>query len=271
MDNNVSVLIPLLRSHVYHLLSQGFLYPQASLLELAKQRDEWLAIGAELDELMASGGKARSDDFVILNNVLTVPLSEQVEAVMDALHGVTERHGVRSLQWLREEYEYIFGHVISKDCPPYETNYGKTHIFMQTQQLSDVAAFYRAFYMDVSDDAKERIDHIGIELEFMHFLTYKEAYARQHHGEEQAQICVDAQRKFLKEHLGRWAPLLARLMRRLELRGFYGALAALLENFLAADCRTLGVTPPLFQENDVQVGAFELDNEMCAGCEVAVE
>jgi len=118
---------------------------------------------------------------------------------------------------------------------------------------------------------KERVDHIGIELEFMHFLTYKEAYAHQHHSEEQAQICVDAQQKFLREHLGRWAPVLARMLRRQTRHGVYGALAALLEDFLSVDCGYLGVRPLAVEEKDVQIGAFALDNEACAGCEWAAD
>jgi DMSO reductase family type II enzyme chaperone len=264
MDDNLKVLIPLLRSHVYRLLAQGFLYPQESLMELAQQREKWVAIGEELDELTAPNGASGNGDFVILNNKPRIVLSERVAAVVDALQGM-------ELPALRYEYETLFGHVVSKDCPPYETNYGRAHIFMQAQQLSDIAAFYRAFSMDVSDAVKERVDHIGIELEFMHFLTYKEAYAHQHHGEEQAQICVDAQQKFLREHLGRWAPVLARMMQRQTSHGVYSALAALLEDFLSVDCRTLGVRPLAVEEKDVQIGAFELDNEACAGCELVAD
>lgn len=262
MDDNLKTLLPLLRSHVYRLLAQGFLYPQEPLLGLAQQRDKWVAIGEELEELTAPNGAAGNGDFVILNNKSRVALSERLAAVVDALRGM-------ELPALRHEYESTFGHVVSKDCPPYETNYGRAHIFMQAQQLSDIAAFYRAFFMDVSDTVQERADHIGIELEFMHFLTYKEAYARQHHGEEQGQICVDAQQKFLREHLGRWAPVLARMIRRRTKQGVYSALAALLEDFLAVDCRTLGVRPLAVGEKDVHIGAFELDNEACAGCEWA--
>lgn len=269
MDDNLKVLIPLLRSHVYRLLAQGFLYPQESLIELAQQREKWVAIGAELDELTAPNGASENGDFVILNNKPRIALRQRVAAVVDALHEVQERHNGCSLSALREEYETLFGHVVSKDCPPYETNYGRAHIFMQAQQLSDIAAFYRAFFLEVSDAVKERVDHVGIELEFMHFLTYKEAYAQQHHSAEQAQICVDAQRKFLEEHLGRWAPVLARMMQRQTSHGVYGALAALLEDFLAVDCRHLGVRPLRVEEKDAQIGALELDHEACAGCELA--
>ena len=39
----------------------------------------------------------------------------------------------------------------------------------------------------------ERLDHLSVELEFMHFLTYKES-SRCHDGIDKTEIVVDAQR-----------------------------------------------------------------------------
>src|SRR5262249_45823836 len=44
------------------------------------------------------------------------------------------------------EYDRIFGVVFSKECPPYETEYHTTtDVFFRSQQLADIAGFYRAF------------------------------------------------------------------------------------------------------------------------------
>src|SRR3989304_3385529 len=75
-----------------------------------------------------------------------------------------------SLDALQTQYRQIFGHTISQECPPYETEYGSAHVFQQAQRLSDIAGFYRAFGIEVSARAKERLDHIAVELAFMSFL-----------------------------------------------------------------------------------------------------
>jgi TorA maturation chaperone TorD len=80
---------------------------------------------------------------------------------------------------LQSEYLKIFGNIVGTQCPPYETQYHGAHIFMQAQELADIAGFYRAWGLDLSEQAKERVDHIWVELEFMSYLAFKEAYAAQ--------------------------------------------------------------------------------------------
>lgn len=144
--------------------------------------------------------------------------------------------------WVRE-YVRVFGHTISKECPPYETEYGAPHLFEQTQALADLAGFYRAFGLEVRSGAGERLDHLGIELEFMHVLTYKEAYALEHHTLSRADLCREAQEKFLCEHLGTWIDdFSARLAQRAK-EGPYVAYAATLGRFMAAELTYLAVSP----------------------------
>src|SRR5262245_6292753 len=50
---------------------------------------------------------------------------------------------------LRAEYDRVFGFVIPKECPPYETEYHPpAQSFLRSQQLADIAGFYRAFGLD---------------------------------------------------------------------------------------------------------------------------
>lgn len=203
------------RSDIYRLLAAAFLYPDEALLGV-------------LSRLDTGDGGFEPDGRPALVSCLRPPVS------LDALRG---------------EYLRIFGHVISRECPPYETEYGSAHVFQQSQMLGDIAGFYRAFGLEVSEQAKERLDHIAIELEFMSFLTFKEAYALAHDGEERVSICRDAQRIFLEEHLARWAPLFARRLRRKAAEGFYRDLAAVLETFLSAECGRIGArTCPVHDE-----------------------
>jgi len=92
----------------------------------------------------------------------------------------------------------------------------------------------------------------------MHFLLYKQAYALEEDEDEKAQICVDAQKKFLKEHIGKWVPLFAILFGRKAQEGFYHALSALTKEFLRLEMKLMDVTTEMFQESD-------LNQEMVAG------
>ena len=78
---------------------------------------------------------------------------------------------------LQASYLECFGHTISKECPPYETEYGQAHIFEKSQSLADIAGFYQAFGVDLAPDLNDRLDHISVELEFMQRVSQREVRA----------------------------------------------------------------------------------------------
>jgi len=93
----------------------------------------------------------------------------------------------------------------------------------------------------VDDAAAERHDHLCIELEFMSVLAAKEAYAiQQNLDAEPLAIVRDAQRDFLREHLGRWSPAFGRRLRSAAV-GPLAALGDFLRAFVEADCARAGV------------------------------
>lgn len=143
---------------------------------------------------------------------------------------------------LNDEYHRIFGHHAARDCPVCETEYGAGHVFQQAQQLADIAGFYLAFGLEVADGVGERVDHISLELEFMHVLAFREAYARIHHGAEEVALLRDAQRAFLQDHLGRWVSAFARLVSR-KTEGFYLRLARLAAAYIQSDAASFGLRP----------------------------
>tara|TARA_Y100000031_G_scaffold139559_1_gene166408 strand:+ start:1545 stop:2162 length:618 start_codon:yes stop_codon:yes gene_type:complete len=161
---------------------------------------------------------------------------------------------------LEAQYIRAFGHTIRQDYPAYEMEYGQGHVFMQSQSMAEIAAFYRAFGVEAASG--ERLDHIGTELEFMYFLSYREAYALVSGTEEGATVCRDGQRRFVEKHLSRWAPL---FLRRLErgVEGLYRRLAKVARVWLEMEARELGAHPsPLGEEAlpDVPLQSlFDLD------------
>ena len=117
--------------------------------------------------------------------------------------------------------------------------------------------FLGAFGLKVEPQTHERVDHIRCECEFMAFLARKEAHATQTENESMLGETRKAQRLFLREHIGRFAPALGERLRR-EADGFYHALGQLLRRFVEAECRRFGIEPGadnlvLRESNDLDV------------------
>jgi DMSO reductase family type II enzyme chaperone len=216
----------LARSRIYQLLSAAFLYPDEEFFSLMHQ-DSFTEDLKGCSEFLAEGPKS---------------------GFLEKLEEGEEVFKVISLEELKTEYGRVFGHSICRDYPSYETEYGPRHVFQQTQNLADLAGFYRAFGLEVSQKQGERLDHIAVELEFMGFLAYKEYYASKNHGEDKAQICRDAQEKFLKENLGRWAPIFFKLLKKRVTKGFYYRIGAITDAFLSMEMRLFKVHPQPIEE-----------------------
>ncbi len=154
-----------------------------------------------------------------------------------------------------QAYEQTFGLLVSGPAPLHETEYisGKLS-FQRSHALADIAGFYRAFGVAVPDETPERPDQIVMELEFMARLMELEEQARRHAlycetsqqrqvDLERATVCLEARRRFFTEHLGWWAPGLARLLIEGDSHPFYQAGARFLAALLTAQRALLGVAP----------------------------
>lgn len=208
------------RGAAYRLLSQATMYPREEVLATLREED-------------LSQAQAAAE---ILDETFSTPLAAFAKELQDA-----------SADELQREHARTFTHLLSLDCPPCETVYTAREIFDETAQLSDIAGFFRAFGMELVE--RERPDHIAVELEFMHLLTSKEAYAHLHHGAEKARLCRVAQRKFVEEHLGRWGRQFARQLEARASHRFVVATATLLDAFLADEVAYLRAQPEVLRVN----------------------
>lgn len=138
---------------------------------------------------------------------------------------------------LQAEHRRVFG-LTGSLC--YETEYGLPHEFRQSQELADIAGFYRAFGFVMGGPVRERPDHLAAELEFMHALALKEAYALHNGAVEHAEICAGAQRVFIEGHLGQWIDLFAQSLAHNAHHGPYLALARFAAGFVADEAGRLG-------------------------------
>jgi TorA maturation chaperone TorD len=174
--------------------------------------------------------------------------------------------GSLSMQALQAEYDRVFGLVLSRECPPYETEYdSSSEPFYRAQQLADIAGFYRAFGLQTAQAAPERPDHLALELEFMAFLLWKERMARTAADEqaaEKARVCAEAQRSFFRDHLAWWVPSFAAGLRRKAEQGFYFVVGQVLAALIPLERARLNVAAPRMP---LQPASIERPDEQ-SGC-----
>lgn len=136
----------------------------------------------------------------------------------------------------------LFGHTLRGAVCPYETEYGRRELIQQAHELADLAGFYEAFGLKVSQRQRERPDHIACELEFLAVLSLKEAHALERLDGEMLEVTRMAIAKFLTDHLGRFGRAFAVSLQS-EDRGYYGRAGELLGAFVELECRRYGVEP----------------------------
>jgi DMSO reductase family type II enzyme chaperone len=159
-----------------------------------------------------------------------------------------------------------FGHAARGACPINEIEYSelKADALFQPHRLADLAAFYRAFGLELAPDADERHDHLCLELEFMCVLAAKEAYALEHQLAEELTICREAEKNFLRAHLARWTPAFARRLGQMVAGTPLAAVAAFTEAWIAAECALFNISPGSHELSLRPVD--EAAESLCASC-----
>jgi DMSO reductase family type II enzyme chaperone len=195
------------RSLVYQRLAEGFSFPTPSLAEAVTSRKL-------LDDLLAAASH--------------LPFELSLDAETD---GALSDPSL-NLEDVRQEYLRLFEVGPGKPpCPLYEGS----HRSGRMRIMEEVVRFFEHF--GLRPQPGDQPDHLCAELEFMHYMAFKEAAALSARGETQGLAL--AQRDFLARHLCRWLP---RLRARIEDCGaapLYRAFARLAEGFCWLDLAAL--------------------------------
>jgi DMSO reductase family type II enzyme chaperone len=127
------------------------------------------------------------------------------------------------------EYNRLFevGTMAGPPCPLFGGLYDRDRM----RVMEELIRFYNFFGLGLNQG--QLPDHITVELEFMHYLTYKEAEAGQNGGDQES--FQRAQRDFLDRHLGKWVPLLRQKLIECQPLPFFGGLVAWTEDFLGRE------------------------------------
>jgi len=205
----------------------------------------------------STSASERSRVYSLLATALAYPTDTGIEAISDAIAGAAPAFPEETqpllqelaatipddLATLKRSHQRLFPQIESQETPGYETAYRGDEIFNHTAIMADIAGFYRAFGLEVGGSTRERPDHVTVELEYLAFVSYKEAISADNGESEQADICADAERAFLVDHLGDWGPELGRRLGRHSDHDFFSVVGKLLDWWINRRLDDLGAEP----------------------------
>jgi TorA maturation chaperone TorD len=213
----------LARSVIYRTLSVCFQMPTDTGLREIGAYEGFPVLIAALGRQDEQGGRGLLAPAAARLRTLTVP---NVGALVDT-------------------FFRLFGHTARGLVCACEAEYGPDTGFHQPQQLADISGYYLAFGLRPAAASDIRLDHIACECEFMDFLNRKEAVLAAAGSappdDDTLQVTREAERTFLREHLGRFGRAFAAQVASEDAGGFYGAVATVLRGFIEAECARLGV------------------------------
>ena len=237
-SQNAAVALAGARSAAYGLVASGFRYPDALLLGALGEPARWNGWPKALDGTDADVADAL----------------DRLRRFVGKLRSDTQDASRETLKSLQAAYDSLFGHTVRGQCPPYEMEYGQSEIIQRASELADLGGFYGAFGLELGGD---RPDSVCVECEFMSTLCAKEAYGLGVDDGELLFIVRQAQRDFLRDHLGFWLPAFARRVPHAGVHAFYDALAHLTLCFIAGECRRYDIDlgPALLELRPTDVDA----------------
>lgn len=144
--------------------------------------------------------------------------------------------------WSEDDYQAEFLRLFDvgaggPPCPLYGGLWGGDRM----KVMEEVLRFYRYFGLKTSEERRIPPDHLATELEFLHYLTFREAAAPM---PGVAAPYRQAQVDFLDRQPGRWVPRLAERLAQLDGPPFFAGLVGLTARLLAADREHLGAGAP---------------------------
>lgn len=134
---------------------------------------------------------------------------------------------------LRSQYSSLF--EVGSDGPPVSIR-EDLHRDQPAGLREDIVRFYDYFGYGLQESFAWAPDHLSVELEFMHFLTFKESEELESGRPEADALSFQlAQSDFAERHLCNWVPELAERVYELHPDALYGRIVASLSEFLVKD------------------------------------
>ena len=208
------------RAVIYRFLSRCFSHPDRELIELF--------------------GSARIQEFLQSWRYLDLDAEEAVTRITNWL--VQYPDCETALLELDKEYARLFITAYPKAvAPPYSSVYLDREQQVWGSSTAQVARLYETAGLGMNENFHDIPDHIAAELEFVSYLILEQ---QEHNGNEadKTREMASIERKFLKEHLCKWAPLFLGRVGEYSKIDFYSAIARLTQKFIDYESK-LAQTP----------------------------
>jgi len=201
-ENDSSSQTAAARSRAYQLFQQALAYPEPELCD-------WIRAGSLVEELRACFEAI--DPALCAEDTLWSDLRDA---------GDTDALAI--------EYTRLFDAGASgPPCPLYGGLYGGARM----KTMEEAVRFYNHFGLTLSEEQRELPDHVATQLEFLHYLGYREAEALE--AGTDAGAYQRAQRDFVERHPGSWMPELCRRLDEQDAHRYFRAIFARLADLLA--------------------------------------
>jgi TorA maturation chaperone TorD len=143
-------------------------------------------------------------------NIPDVPaIDSDLSQGLAVIVGAANQNKERLDAWMEElavEYARLF---IGPEAPP-AVPYASVYLSESRSLMTDETVAVRKNYLDaglsVGDLYSMPDDHVGIELEFIYYLTRRIIELSEGEEQERAQKLVELRETFMKEHFSRWTP-----------------------------------------------------------------
>ena len=129
-------------------------------------------------------------------------------------------------------------------APMWESVYFSEKKLIFQEQTLQVREWYARFGLQAERINREPDDHIGLEMLFIAHLASLALQAIEQNDENKLNDILQAQREFLSDHLLRWGPAWAKLVKQHAATDFYRGIAHLTHGALLAITETLEIKMP---------------------------
>lgn len=167
------------------------------------------------------------------------------------------------LEQLKVDFSKLFVGPYKLLAAPYGSVYLDDERKVMGDSTLDVKSRYREAGLDTAANYKDAPDHITAELEFMHYLIFKEIESFASSDIETAIDFIQKQKSFLEDHLMAWVPEFAKSIIESAVNPFYMNLskttAAFLKENYRAVCSILdSVSMQQSSEKDVEINSLRV-------------
>lgn len=145
---------------------------------------------------------------------------------------------------LKMDFTRLFIGLDVHHTAPWESVYFNRERLVFQEQTIQVREWYARFGLQVERINREPDDHIGLEILFVSHLALLALQAIEQNDETTRNEILQAQREFLSDHLLRWGPAWAKLVKQHAATDFYRGIAHLTQGAFFAIAELLEIKMP---------------------------